>query len=168
MYVVKDTDKCNSLREKAKENSKSFNTSLVEKEKKINYFNELPTHENIDINNLKGYDSCIVIYSREKYTIINDIYLKCLELYGVLVSKLIKANKTNVTYFEYVFGKKAFIIVQDPNNLKLFNWKIIKSLCENMKLNLQIKLTLHLFIHTKESFLMMKIKELNLHQNKNY
>ena len=31
MYLVKDTEKCNSLREKAKENSKSFNTSLVEK-----------------------------------------------------------------------------------------------------------------------------------------
>ena len=34
MYLVKDTDKCNSLREKAKENSKSFNTSLIEKEKR--------------------------------------------------------------------------------------------------------------------------------------
>ena len=35
MYLVKDTDKCNSLREKAKENSKSFNKSSVEKEKKL-------------------------------------------------------------------------------------------------------------------------------------
>jgi hypothetical protein len=130
MYLVKDTDKCKSLREKAKENSKSFNTSLIEKEKKINYYNELPIHENIDIKNLKGFDSCIVIYSRDGYTNINDIFLKCLELYGVPLSKSIKANKTNITYFEYVFGKKVYIIVQDPNDLKLFNWKIIKSLCE--------------------------------------
>ena len=34
MYLVKDTDKCKSLREKAKANSKSFNTSLIEREKK--------------------------------------------------------------------------------------------------------------------------------------
>ena len=65
-YLVKDTDKCNSLREKAKKNSKSFNTSLIVKEKKINYYNELPIHENNDIKNLKGYDSCIVIYSSKK------------------------------------------------------------------------------------------------------
>ena len=90
----------------------------------------MPIHENIDIKNLKGYDSCIVIYSRDGYTNINDIFLKCLELYGVPLSKSIKANKTNITYFEYVFGKKVYIIVQDPNDLKLFNWKIIKSLCE--------------------------------------
>ena len=35
IYLVKDTDKCNSLREKAKENSKSFNTSLIEKKRKL-------------------------------------------------------------------------------------------------------------------------------------
>ena len=80
----------------------------------------------------------------KKYTNINDIFLQCLELYGVPSSKSVKANKTNITYFEYVFGKKAYIIVQDPNDLRLFNWKIIKSLCENMILNLQIKLILHL------------------------
>ena len=58
---------------KAKEKSKSFNTSLIEKEKKINYYNELPFHENIDIKNLKGFDSRIVIYSdatdRTHYTV---------------------------------------------------------------------------------------------------
>jgi hypothetical protein len=110
MYLVKDTDKCNSLREKAKENSKSFNKSLVEKEKKINYFNELPIHENIDIENLKGYDSCIVIYSREKYTNINDIFLKCLALYGVPLSKSIKANKTNITFLNINLVKKYILL----------------------------------------------------------
>ena len=98
------------MREKAKENSKSFNTSLIEKEKKINYYNELPIHENIDVKNLKGYDSCIVIYSRETYTNINDIFLQCLELYGVPLSKSVKANKTNITYFEYKFREKYILL----------------------------------------------------------
>jgi hypothetical protein len=51
-------------------------------------------------------------------------------LYGVSLSKSFQKNKTNITYFEYVFGKKAYIIVQDPNDLKLFNWKIMKLFCE--------------------------------------
>ena len=42
--------------------------------------------------------------------------------YGVPLSKSIKANKTNITYFEYVFGNKVYIIVQDPNDLKLFKF----------------------------------------------
>ena len=42
MYLVKDTDKCKSLREKAKENSKSFNT-LKKKRKLIIIMNYLYT-----------------------------------------------------------------------------------------------------------------------------
>ena len=51
-------------------------------------------------------------------------------MYGVPLSKSVKSNKTNITYFEYTFGEKSYIITHDPNDLKLFNWKIIKSLCE--------------------------------------
>ena len=60
------------------------------KKNKINYYDELPIHENIDINNLKGYDSSIAICFREKYTTINDIFLQCLELYGIPLSKSVK------------------------------------------------------------------------------
>ena len=56
-------------------------------------------------------------------------------MYGIPLSKSIKANKTNITYFEYVFGEKVYIIVQDPNDKNICNWKIVKSFCE--KLNIE-------------------------------
>ena len=75
MYLVKDTDQCKSLCEKAKDHKVSFNTSLIEPVEIKNLYDELPIYENLDISTLKGYDLCIVIYSREKLTNINIFYL---------------------------------------------------------------------------------------------
>jgi hypothetical protein len=129
MYLVKDPDRCKSMTERAKD-YQSFNTSLVEKDNASNHFNELPIFENIDIANLKGYDSCIIIYSREGIHEINDIFEKCLSLYGVPISKSIQASKTQILKFEYVLDDKLYIICQDPNDLNFINWAIVKKLCE--------------------------------------
>ena len=81
-----------------------------------------------------GYDSCILIYSRSEYKNINDIFHSCLELYGICDSKTIVANKANITQFQYIKNEKLYIIFQDPNDLNICNWKIVKSLCEKKSL----------------------------------
>ena len=130
MYLVKDIDLCKSLCEIAKDNKISYNTSLIEDIQTKNIYDELPIHENLDISNMKGYDSCIIIYSRESYTNINDIFLQCLSLYGIPINKTIKAEKSNIKKFEYKINKKHYYIVIDPNDLSIINWKKIKAMCE--------------------------------------
>jgi hypothetical protein len=66
MYLVKDANLCKSLMEKAKDSAKSFNTSLVKEQENKNIYDELPIYENADITKLKGFDSCIFIYSRKR------------------------------------------------------------------------------------------------------
>ena len=63
------------------------------------------------------------------YTNINDIFLICLELYGIPINKTVKASKSNITKFEYNFGDKKYIIVQDPNDITITNWAKVKELC---------------------------------------
>jgi hypothetical protein len=130
MYLVKDTDQCKSLCEKAKDHHVSFNTSLIELDEAKNLYDELPIYENLDISTLNGYDSCIVIYSREKQTNINDIFEQCLGLYGCPINKSVQASKSNITKFEYKMHKKHYLIVQDPNDLTIINWKKIQELCK--------------------------------------
>ena len=130
MYLLKDIDLCKSLCEKAKVFKISYNTSLTEDMTTKNIYDELPIYENLDITNMKGYDSCIIIYSRESYTNINDIFLQCLTLYGIPVSRTIKAEKSNIKKFEYKINKKHYYIVIDPNDLSIISWVKIKALCE--------------------------------------
>jgi len=133
MYLVRDIDQCKSLTERAKDNCISFKTSLIEEQEPKNLFEEMPIYENIDIKNLKGYDSCIIIYSRETHSNINDIFEQCLALFGIPVSKSIKANKSNISKFEYKINKKHYIIVQDPNDITIINWKKVQELCKKHK-----------------------------------
>ena len=133
MYLVKDTDLCKSLTECAKDTAVSFKTSLIEEQEPKNLFEELPIHENIDIRNLKGYDSCIVIFSRETHSNINDIFEQCLGLFGVPVNKSIKASKSNIVKFEYKINTKHYIIVQDPNDISIINWKKVQELCKKTR-----------------------------------
>ena len=115
MYLVKDTNLCKSLTERAKDNNVSFKTSLI---------NEPETKNIYD-----GYDSSIFIYSRESFTNINDIFEICLGEFGIPSSKSIKASKSNIIRFEYKFDKKRYIIIQDPNDISIINWKKVQSLC---------------------------------------
>jgi len=74
MYLVKDTDLCKSLCERAKDTAVSFKTSLIEETEIKNVFEDLPIYENvIDASTITGYDSSIFIYSREGIKNINDI-----------------------------------------------------------------------------------------------
>ena len=135
MYLVKDSDLCKSLVERAKDTAVSFHTSLIQQIEQVNVFEQLPIYENIDISNMKGYNSAIFLYSRESFTNINDIFEKCLELYGIPKNKSIKASKSNITRFEYVFKKSKtefihYIIIQDPNDISIITWKRVQELCK--------------------------------------
>ena len=162
MYLVKNSKLCKTLQEKAKKHE-SFNTSLIEQEKPVNYFTELPIYENVDIKNMNGYDSCIFMYSRDGYTNINDIFKICSETFGICDSKTIKANKSNIIQFQYKKNDKIYIICQDPNDLHTCNWKIVRSYC--IKNNIEYRnQTFPSFIKEyKNNFLLKKIKECKLH-----
>ena len=130
MYLVKDENQCKSLTERAKDTQSSFKTSLIEELEATNLFEEYPIYENIDIKNMKGYSSSIFIYSREKFTNINDIFETCIGLFGVPVNKTIKASKSNITKFEYKLNGNHYIIVQDPNDISIITWKKVQQLCK--------------------------------------
>ena len=130
MYLVKDSNLCKSLVERAKDTAVLFHTTLIEEIEQNNVFETFPIYENIDISNMKRYESAIFLYSRESFTNINDKFKKCLELYGIPKNKTIKASKSNITRFEYVFKKSNTVFfIQDPNDLSIINWKREQELC---------------------------------------
>ena len=131
MYLVKDTDLCKSLCERAKDTPVSFKTSLIEETEIKNVFEDLPIYENItDVSTITGYDSSIFIYSREGIKNINDIFHQCLGLYGVPKNKTLRASKSNITRFEYTIHKTKYIFVQDPNDVDIITWRKVQELCK--------------------------------------
>ena len=132
MYLVKNTDQCKSLCERAKDTTVSFKTSLIDEAETKNLFEELPIYENIiDVSTITGYDSSIFIYSREGIKNINDIFHACLALYGVPKNKTLKATKSNIVRFEYTIHKTKYIFVQDPNDIDIINWRKVQELCKS-------------------------------------
>jgi DNA replication protein DnaC len=134
MYLVKNTDQCKSLCERAKDTTVSFKTSLIDEAETKNLFEELPIYENVmDVSTITGYDSSIFIYSREYCDIknINDIFHQCLALYGVPKNKTLKATKSNIVRFEYTINKTKYIFVQDPNDIDIINWRKVQELCKD-------------------------------------
>ena len=146
MYLVKK-DKVKSLVEKAKEKTKTINTSALEEKERINIFTTMnmfgpkrynrcsdtrfltPMNmfENIDVQDFEKYESCIFIYSR-KCQDINDILKKVIEEYRMIPTN-IRSNKTKVTYFEVEINDVKYICVLDPNHGADMNYKRIQELC---------------------------------------
>jgi Zn finger protein HypA/HybF involved in hydrogenase expression len=127
MYLVK-SKKVKSLVEKAKEKTKTINTSALEELKQVNIFTTMNIHENINVEDYHKYESCIFIYSRRTQEI-NDILKNIIEHYKIIPTS-IRSNKTKVTYFEVEINDVNYICVLDPNHGADMSYKRIQELCK--------------------------------------
>ncbi len=126
MYLIKDSELCKTLTKKAID--KNINTSMVESDS-VNIFEKFEIYENVAVEDIKNYESCIIIYSRVKETNINDIFLKVIEIYNKIPSN-IRSSKTNINRFSFKINKNIYYIVIDPNDLTVgIKWSDIKQYC---------------------------------------
>jgi hypothetical protein len=129
MYLIKDKDLVKSLVEKAKVkdlNNINLNETLYEKKSP---FVDASIYENIDPKDITGLiaSTNIIIYSRLEFNAINDILIECIKLYGV--PSQIKSNRTQIQQFSYTINEIKYILMNDPNDVNLINWKRIQELC---------------------------------------
>ena len=140
MYLIKNQDRCKSMMELGKDHE-NFNTSIIETIQKENIFNSFKDYnekskettyrikENIKAEDILKYDSCIFMYSSPTINNLNDIFYKCIELYGIPSSKSIISDKTNISKFEYIINDKLYIFVIDPNDVIHINYKMVMYYC---------------------------------------
>ena len=129
MYLIKDKDLVKSLVEKAKVkdlNNINLNETLYEKKSP---FVDASIYENIEPKDITGLiaSTNIIIYSRLEFNAINDILIECIKLYGV--PSKIKSNRTQIQQFSYTINEIKYILMNDPNDVNLINWKRIQELC---------------------------------------
>ena len=148
MYLVKNEEKCKKMMEQAKDHE-NFNTSIVELKEKENIFNSFKDYneetkqttyrieENIRPEDILNYESRIFMYSNPSRNNINDIFYKCIELYGIPSTKSIVSDKTNITRFEYILNNQLYIFVVDPNDAIHVNYKMVLHFC--LKNNVEFK-----------------------------
>ena len=85
--------------------------------------------ENIRPEDILNYESRIFMYSSPSRNNINDIFYKCIELYGIPSTKSIVSDKTNITRFEYILNNQLYIFVVDPNDAIHVNYKMVIHFC---------------------------------------
>lgn len=135
MYLIKDKNTVKSLSEKAKSET-NVNTSMLEKEKNVNRFEESEVFENIDIKNITDMQSCIIIYSRKDHSDITDIYESIIGHYNIIPNpKKVVSMNTKIIYFELKINNAKYYIYNDNNEIKLgIDWKMIRRLCDKEKI----------------------------------
>ena len=104
MYLIKDEKLKKSLIEKAKDKNETVvKSSLFELklEEKKNIYDEFEIVENVDLNNIKNYDSCIFMFTRsDGINDLNNIFEEFIKIYKVVPSN-IKATNHKVSKFEF-------------------------------------------------------------------
>ena len=94
---------------------------------------DLPIFEDITVDKFKDMDSCIIIYTK------NDLSVELggiLRIYKTIPQvRNIKSAHTRID-FEYI--GKSVILVVDPNDLEVRNYKRIIELCKIHKIEFKI------------------------------
>jgi 5-methylcytosine-specific restriction endonuclease McrA len=134
MYLIKDAKLIKSLVEKAKVkdlNSVNLNENLCEKKSP---FADANIYENVEPKNMTKLTASenVIIYSRLGFNSINDILIDCIKLYGV--PSAIKSSRSQIQQFAYTINNKTYILSNDPNDVKVMNWKTVQNLCIRNKI----------------------------------
>jgi hypothetical protein len=129
MYLIKDQDLVKSLVEKAKLRDINNITLSENFHEKKSPFVDASIYENIEPKDITGLiaSTNIIIYSRLGFNAINDILIECIKLYGV--PSQVKSSKTRIQQFSYTINKLKYILMNDPNDVNLIDWKRIQELC---------------------------------------
>lgn len=127
MYLITDEKIRKKLYEKAKQNE--ISSSLIkDTEKYQNIYALYNIVENVDISNIKNYESSIFMFSNSSISNLNDVFIKVYEQYKIIPSK-IRTIKSNITYFELNLEGKNYYFVIDANDTKRINYKDTIELC---------------------------------------
>jgi hypothetical protein len=113
MYLVKNKDLVKSMVESAKSPEHKINTSLLELDENVNYFNDKKIYLNKSMESVKSNiakrSDCVYMYSRGTHNI-NDIFEQFIITFNVYPI-IKKCNKTNIKEFHYKLKNERLIFV---------------------------------------------------------
>ena len=129
------------MSEKAKDKNETVvKSSLFELklEEKKNIYDEFEIVENVDLNNITNYDSCIFMLTRQNgINDLNNIFEDFIKIYKVVPSN-IKATNHKISKFECTINENLYYFVIDSNtNGNHVNYKVVRKLCK--KNNIEFK-----------------------------
>lgn len=140
MYLVKDSTLKKSMMEQAKDKASDKNIKSVMfdlKFKSKNMYSELELNENVPLNKITEYKSCIFIYTKENNHDLNDIFKEFIQTYKLVPSNIIATNH-KISRFEATINNECYYFVIDPNQMhRNISYKTVKQLCE--KKNIEFK-----------------------------
>ena len=168
MYLIKDEKLKKSLSEKAKDKNETVvKSSLFELklEEKKNIYDEFEIVENVDLNNITNYDSCIFMFTRHNgINDLNNIFEEFIKIYKVVPSN-IKATNHKISKFECTVNGNLYYFVIDSNtNGNKVNYKVVKKLCKNNSIEFKNQSFVSLINQLKDIFFNDVNKRVNFDQ----
>jgi len=130
MYHITDRKAVDSLTKSARDIQTKMNSSAmsVDDERKNIFAEDLEIKENIPVAELKDLDNCIVMYSKNDLTEeLDDI----IRIYNFIPQ--VRNKKSNHVKIIFDYGGKIIYLVVDPNDPEICDYKRIRSLCTEHK-----------------------------------
>ena len=155
MYLVRDKDIKNRLKEWAKDKKEiNVKSSLFEMEyEKTNIFNEFKIVENVDLNKVTDYDSCIFMFTRiNGKNDLNDIFQEFIKIYNEVPTN-INAMNHKINYFECKLNDKKYFFVLDANQSCIgVTYKNVMKLCKQNEIEFKNQSFVTLINQIKDIF----------------
>lgn len=128
-YLIEDDKQISHITHTNAERDHTSVSSLFRDYEVKNTFH-LPIHENVDIEELKNYKSCNIIYST------NNLYMLLCDIYALynyeISSKNIKLSGHNITYIYFkLFDIHIYADVNYDEETNI-SWKNVKEICEKI------------------------------------
>ena len=168
MYLIKDEKLKKSLSEKAKDKNETVvKSSLFElkMEEKKNIYDEFEIVENVNLNNITNYDSCIFMFTRHNgINDLNNIFEDFIKIYKVVPSN-IKATNHKISKFECTINENLYYFVIDSNtNGNQVNYKVVRKLCKKNNIEFKNQSFVSLINQLKDIFFNDVNKRVNFDQ----
>jgi hypothetical protein len=126
MYWISDKNESIKLINRSKDITTKIKSIVIEEEdKKTNFYKDRTIYENIKISELENYNECTIIYTK---TNLNEELDEIIGLYGYVPE--VKNNKYLTTQINFNKDNRDVILVVDPNDQEIINYKRIQELCK--------------------------------------
>jgi hypothetical protein len=132
MYLIKDPKLKQSMSHRALDKDDLIKSTMFKEEfESKNIFDDLEIYENIPINDISKYESCILMYMDRND--INDVFQSFIIEYNIVPSK-IRAVNHKISRFEAIVKGIKYYFVVDPNSAcknESINYKTVRQLCKD-------------------------------------